>query len=806
MLVPILALISIQASGVSAAPIDLVEVRLDGPRDRELLRRFATDVDDHFHADDRARIFAGDREQERLLDLGLNLQVLREDLVTYYAERASSYLYSGGGSMAGYRTYDEIYTSLNQLAVQYLSIVSLPFSIGTTVEGRPIWAIRISSTPTIHDASKPVVWFDGLHHAREPISGEAVLRLAEYLAQNYSGNAEVRELVGTRNLLFIPCVNPDGYEFNRLLAPSGGGMWRKNMRQNPQGSLGVDLNRNYSWEWGDAWPGSSGWEGASDYRGSAPFSEPESTALRDLALLAPPDLSVSCHSYGNLCLLPWGYDTILTGSDAVFREFSAGFAQPLGWGYGAVWEVLGVANGSSLDYLYGSHRTLALAIEIGDQQDGFWPVGPRIGELCEQLVPGFIELIQRAGPRPVLGEVEWMEVRGDGDLSKEPGETWALEVGLRNEGLWPSAGRLSLHLPAGLAELTTVPIEFELDLQEEIRPIFAMRFTGEGSMTGVHSLRLVLDAEGGQEERRLGLALGEERVLAWDSCEQDGRGWKMTVTGKGVWERTVPHLVVDAASGQTSQPGDDATPTGGGHCWVTGATPGLVSSDNDVDGVTTLVTPRFSSLGFEHLEMEYQRWSTNLPLSGPLQDSFRVEVSADDGLGWVVMEELGHANSWHKRRFDLESFVELSDAMRLRFTVLDDPDGRVVEGLVDDLVLRTVADQPTLGSWGRTQPGDRPRLFLHDPERPGGSFSLRRSLQAGAGLQDQGVEGLDYLRGPVKVIASGLLDAEGRAELLVDLPPTTLQPLGGQLHYQFLVDQGGLGAAHSSLLTITIDR
>ena len=44
---------------------------------------------------------------------------------------------------------------------------------------------------------------------------------------------------------------------------------------------GVDLNRNYPFKFGVDDVGSSNSECEEDYRGAAPFSEPETAALRD---------------------------------------------------------------------------------------------------------------------------------------------------------------------------------------------------------------------------------------------------------------------------------------------------------------------------------------------------------------------------------------------------------------------------------------------------------------------------------------------------------------------------------------------
>ena len=807
MLTPLLVL-ALFAGPLGSEPVprelDWVEVVVSGPRDRALLRRFASDVDDHFHAPDRARLFACDLEQARLRRLGLELSVLRENVSEFYAQRAAAHTFLAGGSLGGYRTYNEMRIALVQLAAQYPSVVSTPFSIGSSVQGRELWAVRISNSPAVHDWSEPTVWFDGLHHAREAISGEAVLRFAEYLAQTYSGNAAVRALVDERNLLFIPCVNPDGYEFNRALAPGGGGMWRKNMSSNSDGTSGVDLNRNYSWEWGAAWPGSSGVPGFTDYRGPHAFSEPESSALRDLAVLEPPDLSISCHSYGGRCLLPWGYDTVLTPHDSTFRSLAAGFADPLGWSFGTVWESLYFANGTSVDFQYGTHGTLALAIEIGSEADGFWPAGPRIDELCTELRPGFLELARRAGPAPRVASAELVEVAGDGDASKEAGEIWAVEVMLLNEGLRPSTGSLRLQVPADLVDWIAAPMQFELAPGEHREDRFQLPLSAQAAAGRVARLALELDAPGAISAANVILAIGQTHVLAAEGFEFPTAGWQVESSGSGAWQRADPQPVVDLASGETTQPDEDASGATDGSCWVTGATAGADSASNDLDGLTQLISPRFDASGFEHVELEYRRWSTRLAPSFDSVKSFRVSVSNDDGQSWHELEALGHDNEWRRTRLDLQELTQLTSSMRLRFSVSDQPDSGVTEGLLDDFVLRTVADAPTLASWGRAQPGDAPRLFVHAPEAAGRSFRIRRSLGTGAGTAVAGTAGLDQLTGHVQVLAAGVLDADGRAELSFPLTPL-LNPIGGLVYLQAWVDEGGSQAAFSNLCKVRVE-
>ena len=112
----------------------------------------------------------------------------------------------------------------------------------------------------------------------------------------------IRDLVRSRGL-------GDVYkrqEYNRSTNPSGGGMWRKNRRNNGDGTYGVDLNRNFGFAWGYDNLGSSPTPGSETYRGPSAFSEPESQAVRDLALLKNYKTHFNLHSYQNAFLYPWG--------------------------------------------------------------------------------------------------------------------------------------------------------------------------------------------------------------------------------------------------------------------------------------------------------------------------------------------------------------------------------------------------------------------------------------------------------------------------------------------------------------------
>ena len=89
-------------------------------------------------------------------------------------------------------------------------------------------------------------------------------------------------------------------------------MIRKNQRKfdicNNHDDIGVDLNRNYGYKWGYNNEGSSDYLCDESYRGSAPFSEPETAAIRDFVESMPLlRIALNFHAWGNLFVTPFNY-------------------------------------------------------------------------------------------------------------------------------------------------------------------------------------------------------------------------------------------------------------------------------------------------------------------------------------------------------------------------------------------------------------------------------------------------------------------------------------------------------------------
>lgn len=331
---------------------------------------------------ERFEILARPVDRQKLEFLGIPYQVEQEDIEQYYADRAAE-------PFGGFRTYTEIVQYLDSLSAAHPDIMTSKFSIGTSVEGRPIWVVKVSDNPNI-DEAEPEVFYNSLIHAREPAGAAALLNVIRHLVTEYGTDVEATDIVDDRELYFLPVVNPDGYAYNEETNPDGGGLWRKN-RRIVSGGTGIDLNRNFSFKWGYDDIGSSPSVTSEVYRGASPFSEPETQALRDFVISRNFSVCNNVHTYSNLFLWPYGYDRIFSHQEDFFSVLGDSLAQFNSYTAEVSW-TLYPTNGAADDWMWGDTlskpRLVSITTEIGGNTDGFWPAPSRIPQLeAENLGP-----------------------------------------------------------------------------------------------------------------------------------------------------------------------------------------------------------------------------------------------------------------------------------------------------------------------------------------------------------------------------------------------------------------------------------
>jgi len=189
-----------------------------------------------------------------------------------------------------YHSYQEALVLFKELEEQFPSFVRVE-TIGTTWEKRDIILVTLS-----HDISqadnKPALFYTGTIHAREYIGMELAISFVQHVVKGIHYDPRISESFESSTMYIVPCVNPDGLEYSRNHFSNG----RKNRRQNADGSVGVDLNRNFSVGYAKNNKPSS-----NVYSGPSSFSEPETRALKNF-VESHENITVALdyHSQGNV--------------------------------------------------------------------------------------------------------------------------------------------------------------------------------------------------------------------------------------------------------------------------------------------------------------------------------------------------------------------------------------------------------------------------------------------------------------------------------------------------------------------------
>jgi carboxypeptidase T len=244
-------------------------------------------------------------------------------------------------------TYERLTELLSVLQSDYPEIFSYA-PLAETYQGRTVWLVKISDHVHVNESEPQILFMGGVHGNERP-GFQTVIYSLQAIVENYTSpwvnesfTQRIRHIVNTTELFFIPMVNPDGITAGT----------RKNCRPN-DGLFGdtvfrgVDLNRNYDFNWEDAnrhplryiviprtWDqfkllcsGStnnylfertavrfpffdfSALLGMGLYRGPEAFSERETTAVRNFIENHSVTISVDYHTFGEKIFYPqpWRY-------------------------------------------------------------------------------------------------------------------------------------------------------------------------------------------------------------------------------------------------------------------------------------------------------------------------------------------------------------------------------------------------------------------------------------------------------------------------------------------------------------------
>lgn len=758
---------------------DLLEVDIDSEDRLQTLQNLVPDIE--IINENKVLLYADKRLQNVLKRREFKFSIKISNLEEFYARRAQADLVrrnaKGVGSMGGYRTFAEIEQTLDQLVQTYPQLIS-KFSIGKTHEGRNIWALKISANST----PKPTAWFDALHHSREPLTAELVLRFVEKLAQNYFYDLEIMRLLQTRDIFVVPCVNPDGYEYNRQLNPQGGGMWRKNRRPNLDGSYGVDLNRNYGWKWGTVIYDVN--MDSEMYQGVSAFSELETRAMRDLMTQVRPRFAVTVHSYGNEWMFPWGHTEEPTPHDSAFRYYGERLMVGNNYHVENAWHLYGATSGATDDFMYATFGTLAYTLEAGTNVDGFWPIPSRIEPIFNDLYPALKQSVRWAGASPIM-EPMWRELIGNGDTAFDAGEVWELQLNVTNEGTLPFEGWIHLTPQSPLLHIDNTHLFLKIAPRSQWISTPTIIYISPFAQH-LELINLFWEYENFSSPQTLTIPIGKSHLIAWDDMEVADFAWKVSnPQDKWAWHRVMPKFV-DSDTKPSSK------------CWVTGSGDELLNYN--VHGLTMLTSPRFSAVGLDNLELSYRRWFANV--GGAEDDRLEVQISNNDGATWRTLERIPNRNHWEQAQFALETLLPLTDRMRIRFIAEDAMNDDITEACIDEIALKSRSSLPTVGVWGKVSAGEWLRMIVDG--KPDARVLVSASFQTENPYHLPNMVGQMFLSGNAFPLWEGYTNEQGQAIWLLQCPDLS-EFLGYRLYIQAILSNADQSVEISRPTVLTFE-
>lgn len=621
----------------------------------------------------------------KLTKQGIPYEIIIEDVSSFYAKRAaqatglksikasSDYAVPAGfslGSCGGFYTVNEMLAQLDSMAARFPNLISVrqPVSPINTIEGRQVFYVKISDNPGVNE-NEPQVLYTGMHHAREPIGMQHLLFYMYYLLENYATNEDIRNLVNNTEMYFVPIFNVDGYLYNISTDPNGGGMWRKNRRNNGDGSYGIDINRNYGFMWGLDDSGSSPYSSDETYRGTAGFSEPETQMIRDFCNSHNFRIAVNYHSYADDLLYAWGYTPELTPDENLFSSYAIRMTADNSYLYGPGNTTIYPTNGGSDDWMYGEqsvkNKILAYTPEIGNQNDGFWPSPDRIIPLCQE------NMLQSILAARFVGQ--YAELK-DASPAIAQSDTGYFHFNLKRLGLIDTAIYTVSLLPlsANITAMGTPKVFSGLGLLETINDSVSYSLSPEVHEGDVLKFLLVLDNGLYQNTDTISKIYGHPLVIFEDllgSASNWTGNWALTASNY----HSGPKSMTDSPSGNYA---------------------------NNTNKSCTLVTPIDLSHAATAMLSFWARWNTEAGY-----DYVQVKISGNNGVSWTPMAgrytKTGNASqatgeplydgintTWVKEEIDLRQFA--GQHILIRFTLISDG-GVVADGFYfDDLTVNVI--------------------------------------------------------------------------------------------------------------------
>ena len=623
---------------------------------------------------------------ETLIELAQKMQIdfeiVEPDINRYLAEfeekRVRARNRGLGGWYSDFKTWDQVNTRLHQIELFNPDVATI-FTVGTTHEGRTIQGIRITA-PGDATNRRQVLW-NGCQHAREWVAVMVPMYIIEEIVAGWNEDAEIQSLLETTEIIVVPIVNPDGYEYT--YAVGGDRFWRKNRRDNPDFCEGVDLNRNWGYDWngGD----STSTNMCSDvYVGPSAFSEPEVQAMRDLVNSLPNLVAhIDFHSYSQLVLEPWASSNNPPPRENIVKTLSGEISEEIFSVHGETYvagtggDLLYLADGVFPDWTT-SNGALSYTVELRpDGSPGFDLPPEEILPTCEENFAGAMAMFRFVnqllvislpnGP-PVFalpGDMVSISVVIEPIFDDQVNENSAtLHVRYGNDG--PFAIRALQH-KSGTNYEAMLPVSL-CGLESEYW--FSVE-TENGEMYRYPE---------GNDTLKVGVAT---ELYSWNM--DSNPGW----TTLGQWEWGIP----TGDGGEFGYPDPSSGATG---LQVYGYNlQGDYENNLQQKHLTTNV---LDVAGTQDIKLQFSRY---LNVEQPVYDHASIAIRADGGGNWITLwsnPATIEDNAWQQVVYDISEVVQGAQTIQIRWT-MGETDGawRYSGWNIDDVQIMTTSSSGISG-------------------------------------------------------------------------------------------------------------
>ncbi|KAK4229824.1 putative metallocarboxypeptidase ecm14 [Podospora fimiseda] len=222
-------------------------------------------------------------------------------------------------------------------------------SVGKSYEGRDVFALRVGARSDDNETTKArkAILVTGGLHGREWISTSTVTYLMWSFITAYNKEPMITKIVNHFDIIFIPVLNPDGYEYTWQTDR----LWRKSRQQTKlRFCRGLDLDHAFGYEWESANLNTD--PCSESYGGDSPFQAVEASELAKWARNQTENGVkfvglLDLHSYSQQVLFPYAYTCSIDPPNLEnLQELAVGLAKAIRLSSGEFYSIASACEGA----------------------------------------------------------------------------------------------------------------------------------------------------------------------------------------------------------------------------------------------------------------------------------------------------------------------------------------------------------------------------------------------------------------------------------------------------------------------------